>query len=158
MMRIGFGFDVHQLAEGRDFILGGVHIPAGKGILGHSDADVLLHAISDAILGALALGDIGLHFPDTSASNKGMDSKIILAKAIELAAEKGYFPANIDSTVVCEKPKIMPHALAMRESVAKVCGITADEVSIKATTNEKLGFIGREEGVVAYAVVLMQKK
>lgn len=157
-MRVGFGFDVHQLVEGRDFILGGVHIPAKKGILGHSDADVLLHAISDAILGALALGDIGVHFPDTSADNKGIDSKIILEKCIELATEKGYKVGNLDTTVVCESPKIMPHALAMRNCIASICGVELDDVSIKATTNETMGFIGRKEGIVAYAVVCMLKK
>jgi 2-C-methyl-D-erythritol 2,4-cyclodiphosphate synthase len=156
-MRIGFGFDVHQLVAGRDFILGGVKIPADKGILGHSDADVLLHAIADAILGALALGDIGIHFPDTSASNKGIDSKIILAKCIALAAEKGYIVGNIDSTIVCEAPKIMPHAQAMRNCIAAVCNIQMDAVSIKATTNETMGFIGRKEGIVAHAVVCMVK-
>lgn len=156
-MRIGFGFDVHQLVEGRDFILGGVHIPATKGILGHSDADVLLHAISDAILGALALGDIGVHFPDTSASNKGIDSRLILKKCIELAHAKGYKVGNIDSSVVCEKPKIMTHALAMRQNIAQVCEVSIEDISVKATTNEKMGFIGRNEGIVAYASVLMLK-
>lgn len=156
-MRIGFGFDVHQLVEGRDFWLGGVKIPAKKGILGHSDADVLLHAISDAILGALALGDIGMHFPDTSAENKGIDSKLILAKCVSLIKEKGYKIGNIDSTVVCESPKIMPHAAAMREQIAQVCEITTEDISIKATTNETLGFIGRKEGIVAHAVVLLVK-
>jgi 2-C-methyl-D-erythritol 2,4-cyclodiphosphate synthase len=144
-MRIGFGFDVHQLVEGRDFWLGGVKIPAKKGILGHSDADVLLHAISDAILGALALGDIGMHFPDTSAENKGIDSKLILAKCVSLIKEKGYKIGNIDSTVVCESPKIMPHATAMREQIAQVCEITFED------------FIGRKEGIVAHAVVLLVK-
>ncbi|MFY8191247.1 MAG: 2-C-methyl-D-erythritol 2,4-cyclodiphosphate synthase [Bacteroidia bacterium] len=157
-MRIGFGFDVHQLVAGRDFILGGIRIPAEKGILGHSDADVLIHAISDAILGALALGDIGVHFPDTSAANKGIDSKIILAKCIELASEKGYKVGNLDTTVVCEAPKIMPHALAMRTCLAQICNIELTDVSIKATTNETLGFIGRKEGIVAYAVVCMLQK
>ncbi|MBU3662059.1 MAG: 2-C-methyl-D-erythritol 2,4-cyclodiphosphate synthase [Bacteroidetes bacterium] len=156
-MKIGFGFDVHQLVEGRDFWLGGVKIPAIKGILGHSDADVLLHAISDAMLGALALGDIGMHFPDTNAENKGIDSKLILAKCISLIKEKGYKIGNIDSTVVCESPKIMPHATAMREQIAEVCEITLEDISIKATTNETLGFIGRKEGIVAHAVVLLVK-
>ncbi|MCF8426996.1 MAG: 2-C-methyl-D-erythritol 2,4-cyclodiphosphate synthase [Bacteroidia bacterium] len=156
-MRVGFGFDVHQLKEGREFWLGGVLIPAEKGILGHSDADVLLHAISDAILGALALGDIGIHFPDTSSDNKGLDSTIILKKSIDLAREKGYKLGNLDSTVVCEKPKIMPHALAMRTRIAEICEVDLSDISIKATTNEKLGFIGREEGIVAHAVVMMVK-
>lgn len=156
-MRVGFGFDVHQLSEERAFVLGGITIPAAKGILGHSDADVLIHAISDAILGALALGDIGVHFPDTSASNKGLDSKLILKKCMELAKEKGYKVGNLDSTVVCEKPKIMPHALAMRTCIAGLCEVDLEDISIKATTNEKLGFIGREEGIVAYAIVTMIK-
>ncbi|MCF8255000.1 MAG: 2-C-methyl-D-erythritol 2,4-cyclodiphosphate synthase [Bacteroidia bacterium] len=156
-MRVGFGFDVHQLKEGREFWLGGVLIPAEKGILGHSDADVLLHAISDAILCALALGDIGIHFPDTSSDNKGLDSTIILKKSIDLAREKGYKLGNLDSTVVCEKPKIMPHALAMRTRIAEICEVDLSDISIKATTNEKLGFIGREEGIVAHAVVMMVK-
>lgn len=157
-MRIGFGFDVHQLVEGRDFILGGIKIPSQKGILGHSDADVLLHAISDAILGALALGDIGVHFPDTSQSNKGMDSKIILKKCISLAKEQGYIIGNLDTTIVCEMPKVMPHALAMRNCIAEICNKTINDISIKATTNEKMGFIGRHEGIVAYATVLMVKE
>lgn len=156
-MRIGFGFDVHQLVEGRDFWLGGIKIPAQKGILGHSDADVLLHAISDAVLGALALGDIGIHFPDTSQENKGIDSKIIFAKTISLIQEKGYKIGNIDSSVVCESPKIMPHAFSMRGKIAEIAGISIDDVSIKATTNEKMGFIGRKEGIVAYAAVLLVK-
>ncbi len=156
-MRIGFGFDVHQLVEGRALWLGGVQIPHTKGALGHSDADVLLHAICDAILGALALGDIGKHFPDTDSAFKGIDSKILLSKVIELAAEKGYKVGNIDSTLCAEKPKIMPHVNAMSEVISGICGIRIDDVSIKATTNEKMGFIGREEGLTAYAVVLMVK-
>ncbi len=156
-MRIGFGFDVHQLVEGRDFWLGGIQIPAQKGILGHSDADVLLHAISDAVLGALALGDIGIHFPDTSIENKGIDSKIIFKKTIDLITEKGYKIGNIDSSVVCESPKIMPHALAMRSEIAAIANVSVEDVSIKATTNEKMGFIGRREGIVAYAIVLLVK-
>jgi len=157
-MRIGFGFDVHQLQEGRDFWLGGIHIPAQKGILGHSDADVLLHAICDAILGSLALGDIGKHFPDTDQSFKGIDSKILLAKVIELITEKGYKIGNIDTTVVCQKPKIMPYALQMQECISSICNIGINDISIKATTNETMGFIGREEGIVAYAVVLLLVK
>jgi 2-C-methyl-D-erythritol 2,4-cyclodiphosphate synthase len=156
-MRIGFGFDVHQLVEGRDFWLGGIQIPAQKGILGHSDADVLLHAISDAVLGALALGDIGIHFPDTSIENKGIDSKIIFKKTIDLITEKGYKIGNIDSSVVCESPKIMPYALAMRSEIAAIAKVSVEDVSIKATTNEKMGFIGRREGIVAYAIVLLVK-
>ncbi len=158
MMRIGFGFDVHQLQEGRDFWLGGIHIPAPKGILGHSDADVLLHAICDAILGSLALGDIGKHFPDTDQSFKGIDSKILLEKVMELISEKGYKIGNIDTTVVCQQPKIMPYALQMQTCIANICNIEISDISIKATTNETMGFIGREEGIVAYAVVLLLKK
>ncbi len=158
MARIGFGFDVHQLSEEREFWLGGIKIPAQKGILGHSDADVLLHAICDAILGALALGDIGLHFPDTDKSIKGIDSKLILKKCMELVHERGYQIGNIDSSVVCEKPKIMPYAKAMQACIADLCGVSISDISIKATTNEKLGFIGREEGIVAYAVVLLEKQ
>jgi 2-C-methyl-D-erythritol 2,4-cyclodiphosphate synthase len=157
-MRIGFGFDVHQLVEGRDFWLGGIKIPADKGILGHSDADVLLHAICDAILGSLALGDIGKHFPDTDTTFKGIDSKILLSKVIELISNKGYKIGNIDTTVVCQQPKIMPYAYEMRNCIAQICNITVDDISIKATTNETMGFIGREEGIVAYAVVLLLKK
>ena len=158
MMRIGFGFDVHQLQEGRDFWLGGIHIPAQKGILGHSDADVLLHAICDAILGSLALGDIGKHFPDTDQSFKGVDSKVLLEKVMELIAEKGYKIGNIDTTVVCQQPKIMPYALQMQTCIANICNIEITDIIIKATTNETMGFIGREEGIVAYAVVLLLKK
>ena len=154
-MRIGFGFDVHQLQEGRDFWLGGIKIPAEKGILGHSDADVLLHAICDAILGSLALGDIGKHFPDTDSSFKGIDSKLLLIKVMELITNKGYKIGNIDTTVVCQKPKIMPYADDMRNCIAKICNIGMDDISIKATTNETMGFIGREEGIVAYSVVLL---
>jgi 2-C-methyl-D-erythritol 2,4-cyclodiphosphate synthase len=156
-MRIGFGFDVHQLQEAREFWLGGVLIPAQKGILGHSDADVLLHAICDAILGSLALGDIGKHFPDTDKTFKGIDSKILLQKVMELITSKGYKISNMDTTVVCQKPKIMPYADSMRNCIAEICNITVDDVSIKATTNETMGFIGREEGIVAYAVVLLTK-
>lgn len=157
-MRIGFGFDVHQLVEGRELWLGGVKIPAVKGALGHSDADVLLHAICDAILGALALGDIGKHFPDTDNSFKGIDSKILLQKVISLIDEKGYKVGNIDSSLCVEKPKVMPYAEQMREIIAGICNVGIDDVSVKATTNEKMGFIGREEGLVAYAVVLLLKK
>lgn len=158
MYRIGFGFDVHQLVEGRPFILGGVRIDAQKGILGHSDADVLLHAVSDAILGALALGDIGQHFPNTDKSIEGIDSKKILARCMELIQAKGYEVNNLDCCVVCEKPKIMPHALTMRETISRLCATELDNVSVKATTNEKLGFIGREEGIVAYATVMLRKR
>lgn len=157
-MRIGFGFDVHQLTEDRDLWLGGVKIPASKGAKGHSDADVLLHAICDALLGALALGDIGQHFPDTDQSFKNIDSKILLAKVVSLIDGQGYKIANIDSSLCIEKPKVMPYAQAMRTTIAAICNITVDDVSIKATTNEKMGFIGREEGLTAYAVALLLKK
>jgi 2-C-methyl-D-erythritol 2,4-cyclodiphosphate synthase len=157
-MRIGFGFDVHQLTPERDLWLGGVKIPASRGALGHSDADVLLHAICDAILGALALGDIGKHFPDTDAAFKGIDSKVLLSKVIALIDVKGYKISNIDSTLCLESPKIMSYAPEMRNVIAGICHITPDDVSIKATTNEKMGFIGRHEGVTAYAVVLLVKK
>lgn len=156
-MRIGFGFDVHQLAEGHELWLGGINIPAAKGAVGHSDADVLLHAICDAILGALALGDIGKHFPDTDQSIKGIDSKLLLARVIELMEEKGYELGNLDATLCLESPKIMPHVPLMCETIATICKSDVGNVSIKATTNEKMGFIGRKEGVTAYAVVLLVK-
>ena len=157
-MRIGFGFDVHRLSEGYDLWLGGIKIPHTKGAVGHSDADVLLHAICDAILGALALGDIGKHFPDTDAKFKGIDSKLLLAHVITLVNEKGYKVGNIDATLCLEKPKIMPYVDEMRACIATICNVTIDDISVKATTNEKLGYIGNEEGVNAYAVALMLKK
>lgn len=157
-MRIGYGFDVHQLAEGFDLWLGGVKIPHTKGSVGHSDADVLLHAICDAILGALALGDIGQHFPDTDSNYKGIDSKLLLEKVILLAHEKGYRVGNIDSSLCLERPKVMKYAAEMRTIIAHICQIEADDVSIKATTSEKMGYVGREEGLWASAVVLMLKK
>jgi 2-C-methyl-D-erythritol 2,4-cyclodiphosphate synthase len=156
-MRIGFGFDVHQLSERYDLWLGGINIPHTKGAVGHSDADVLLHAICDAILGALALGDIGKHFPDTDATYKGIDSKILLAHVIKLVTDKGYKVGNLDATLCLEKPKILPYVEQMRETISAICNISKDDVSIKATTNEKLGYIGSENGVNAYAVVLMVK-
>lgn len=158
MYRIGFGFDVHQLVQGSELWLGGVKIPAEKGALGHSDADVLLHAICDAMLGALALGDIGKHFPDTDSKFKNIDSKLLLQHVMQLISQKGYKVVNIDSSLCIEKPKIMPYAEAMRTVIAGLCNITIDDISIKATTNEKMGFIGREEGATAYAVVLLQKQ
>ncbi|HXB35313.1 MAG TPA: 2-C-methyl-D-erythritol 2,4-cyclodiphosphate synthase [Puia sp.] len=154
--RIGFGIDFHQLAEGREFWLGGVLIPHDRGALGHSDADVLIHAICDALLGALNLGDIGVHFPNTDAAFKDIDSKILLERSYTLVKEKGWRVVNIDSTVCLEAPKIMKFAPAMRETMAKVLGITADEISIKATTTEKMGYVGRGEGLVAYATVLVE--
>jgi 2-C-methyl-D-erythritol 2,4-cyclodiphosphate synthase len=156
--RIGQGIDFHQLAAGRDLWLGGVKIPHSKGALGHSDADVLLHAICDAMLGALALGDIGMHFPDTSAEFKNIDSKILLKRTYDLVSSKGYSVVNVDATVCLEQPKIKPHVPAMKTAIAGILEITEDDVSVKATTTEQMGFAGREEGLVAYATVLLQKK
>lgn len=153
--RVGFGYDVHQLSEARELWLGGILIPADKGALGHSDADVLLHAICDALLGAAALGDIGKHFPDTSADFKGIDSKILLKKTCELIRAEGYEIGNIDSTLVLESPKIMKYADEMKAAIASCCGIEHSQISIKATTSEKMGFVGRREGVNAYAVALI---
>ncbi|MDD7190728.1 MAG: 2-C-methyl-D-erythritol 2,4-cyclodiphosphate synthase [Prevotella sp.] len=155
MFRIGMGYDVHKLVEGRKLILGGIEIPHTVGLLGHSDADVLIHAICDALLGAANMRDIGYHFPDTSASTLGMDSKVILAKVIDLIATKGYKVGNIDATVCAERPKINPHVPAMKACLAHVMGCDEDQVSIKATTTERLGFTGREEGMSAYAVALI---
>ena len=156
-MRIGFGIDFHQMAEGRPFWLGGVHIPSTRGAVGHSDADVLIHAICDALLGALALGDIGQHFPNTDPAYKDIDSKILLEKCWQLVKARGWRVVNIDSTVTLEAPKIMKHAPAMRETMARLLDIGADDISIKATTTEQMGFVGRGEGIVAYAVVLLEK-
>lgn len=156
--RIGFGIDFHQLVEGRDLWIGGVKIPHHLGAKGHSDADVLLHAICDALLGALSLGDIGVHFPDTDAAYKNIDSKILLAKTYELISSKGYFVVNIDSSLCLEAPKIKPFVPSMQSCIASILHITTDDVSVKATTTEKMGFVGREEGLVAYATVLLQKK
>jgi 2-C-methyl-D-erythritol 2,4-cyclodiphosphate synthase len=153
--RVGFGFDVHQLAEGEEFWLGGILLEHYKGALGHSDADVLIHAICDALLGAAALGDIGYHFPDTSQEYKGIDSKILLIDVVRLITEKGYKIGNIDATVSLQLPKIKPHILAIREKLAEVMGIDVDLVSVKATTTEKLGYVGQEEGVNAHAVCLL---
>jgi 2-C-methyl-D-erythritol 2,4-cyclodiphosphate synthase len=158
MYRIGQGIDFHKMVEGREFWLGGVLIPHHKGALGHSDADVLLHAICDALLGALALGDIGKHFPDTDATYKGIDSKVLLKRCYELIADKGYEVVNIDSTVLLQAPKIMKFAPAMCDTIAAILQVSTDDVSIKATTTEQLSFIGREEGIVATANVLLCKK
>jgi 2-C-methyl-D-erythritol 2,4-cyclodiphosphate synthase len=158
MLRIGQGIDFHKLVEGREFWLGGVLIPHTKGALGHSDADVLLHAICDAMLGALALGDIGVHFPDTDPSLKGIDSKILLKKTYELIAAKGYAVVNVDATILLQAPKIKKYTDDMRTVIAGIIGVTVDDVSIKATTTEHLSFVGREEGIVATANVLLQKK
>ena len=155
--RIGSGIDFHQLVEGRDFWLGGVKIAHNKGALGHSDADVLLHAICDAILGAACLGDIGVHFPDTDASLKNIDSKILLKKTGDLIRERGYKIVNIDSTLCLQAPKIKEYVPLMQAAIASVLSLEITDVSIKATTTEKMGFVGREEGLVAYATVLLEK-
>ena len=151
------GYDVHQLVEGRDLFLGGVKIDHAKGLLGHSDADVLIHAICDALLGAANMRDIGYHFPDTSDDTLGMDSKVILRQVVALIATKGYQLVNIDATVCAERPKLNPHIPAMQACLANVMGCDADQVSIKASTTEKLGFTGRQEGISAYAVCLVEK-
>lgn len=157
MYRIGSGIDYHQLVTGRDLWIGGVKIPHTKGAMGHSDADVLLHALCDAMLGALALGDIGFHFPDTDNAYKNIDSKILLKKCFHLINAKGFKIINIDSTLCLQAPKINSYIFKMQEVIATIVGITTDDVSIKATTAEKLGFVGREEGLKAYATVLLEK-
>lgn len=158
MYRIGSGIDYHQLVADRDLWIGGVKIPHTKGALGHSDADVLLHAICDAILGALALGDIGYHFPDTDKAYKDIDSKILLKRCIELIGQKGYKVINIDSTLCLQAPKIKDHIFKMQETIASIVNINTADVSVKATTTEQLGFVGREEGLKAYATVLLALK
>src|SRR5574344_1581602 len=157
MTRIGFGFDVHRLAENRELWMGGIKIDYSLGLLGHSDADVLIHAICDALLGAANMRDIGYHFPDTAAETDGIDSKILLRKTVALIATKGYSVGNIDCTVCAEQPKINPHVEAMRQCLADVMQTDCDNVSIKATTTEALGFTGRKEGIAAYAVALIEK-
>ena len=157
MIRVGFGYDVHQLVEGRDLWLGGIKIAHSQGLLGHSDADVLIHAIADALLGAANMRDIGYHFPDTSDATLDMDSKIILRDVVRLIANKGYRVGNVDATVCAEKPKLNPHIPAMQQCMAEVMGVDPDCVSIKATTTERLGFTGRQEGMSAYATVLIEK-
>ena len=156
-IRVGFGFDVHQLVEGRELWLGGVRLEHEKGLLGHSDADVLIHAVCDALLGAANMRDIGYHFPDTAGEFKDVDSKILLKRTVELIATKGYRVGNIDATICAERPKLKSHIPAMQEKMAEVMDIDTDSVSIKATTTEKLGFTGREEGISAYATVLIEK-
>lgn len=156
--RTGFGFDVHAFAENRKLILGGVEIAHDKGLLGHSDADVLLHAISDALLGSLALGDIGKHFPDTDPKFKDFDSKNILAEVYNMVISKGYIIGNVDAVIALERPKISPYVEIIRMNIARLLNCELDRVSIKATTTEKLGFTGREEGAAAYASVLILKK
>lgn len=153
--RIGHGFDVHALVDGRDCIIGGVHIPHPQGLDGHSDADVLLHAICDALLGAAALGDIGKHFPPTDMRYKGIDSRQLLRHVVALLQEKGYAVGNIDATVICEAPRLGPHTQQMREHIAADCEVAPDAINVKATTTEKLGFTGRGEGIAAEAVCLI---
>lgn len=155
-IRVGFGFDVHQLVEGRDLWLGGIRLEHTKGLLGHSDADVLIHAICDALLGAANMRDIGYHFPDTGAEFKNIDSKILLRRTVEIIATKGYRVGNIDATICAERPKLKAHIPSMQECLAECMGIDVDDISIKASTTEKLGFTGREEGISAYATVLIE--
>lgn len=156
-IRVGFGYDVHRLVEGRDLWLGGIKLEHTLGLLGHSDADVLIHALCDALLGAANMRDIGYHFPDTSADFKGIDSKILLKQTVDLIATKGYHLGNADITVATEKPKLNPHIEEMKQCLAEVMGCEVDDISIKATTTEKLGFTGRQEGIAAYATVLIEK-
>ena len=157
MIRIGHGYDVHAFSDGRKCIIGGVEIPYEKGLLGHSDADVLLHAISDSLLGAAALGDIGKHFPDTDPEFKGADSLVLLEKVNELLEQKGYKVVNVDATVIAQAPKLAPYIIEMRENIAKALKTDVDFISVKATTEEKLGFTGRKEGISAHSVCLIEK-
>ena len=157
-MRIGHGYDVHRLVPGRKLILGGVDIPHETGLLGHSDADVLLHAVCDAILGAIAAGDIGRHFPDSDPAYKGADSMKLLRHVMDLALEKGYGIGNIDATIVAQKPKLAPYIERMKLNIAATLGADPDRINVKATTTEELGFAGRKEGIAAYAVALLQQK
>lgn len=156
-LRVGFGVDFHQLVEGRELWIGGINIPHSKGALGHSDADVLLHAICDAMLGAACLGDIGVHFPDTSAEFKNIDSKILLKKSFQLIVNANYRIVNIDSTICLELPKVKPYIQQMQETIAEIISVKVSDVSIKATTTEKMGFIGRGEGLAAYATILLER-
>ncbi|MEF8864233.1 MAG: 2-C-methyl-D-erythritol 2,4-cyclodiphosphate synthase [Salinibacter sp.] len=155
-MRIGFGYDVHRLVEGRSLVLGGTEIPYDQGLAGHSDADVLLHAVADALLGAAALGDLGAHFPDTDADWEGADSQVLLQQVTQKVRDAGYTPHNVDITVLLERPKLRPHVGEMRTNVATALSCPRDRVSVKATTTEELGFVGREEGVAAQAVCTIQ--
>ena len=155
--RIGFGYDVHRLVEGRELWLGGIRIDHTVGLLGHSDADVLIHAICDALLGAANMRDIGFHFPDTANETLNMDSKVILEKTVELIATKGYRVGNVDATVCAEQPKLNPHIPTMQQCMAELMGVDPDAVSIKATTSERMGFVGRQEGMAAYATALIEK-
>ncbi len=156
-IRVGFGYDMHRFAEKRELWIGGVQLDHHRGLLGHSDADVLIHAICDAMLGAANLRDIGYHFPDTSPDYQGADSKILLKKCVSLLCDKGYRIGNIDTTVCTEQPKLNPHIPAMQQKLADIMELDRDAISIKATTSEKMGFVGREEGITAYAVVLIEK-
>ena len=156
MIRIGHGYDVHKLVEGRKLIVGGVEIPHEKGLLGHSDADVLLHAVSDALLGAAALGDIGCLFPDNDPKFEGADSLILLKEVVAVLKKSGYKVGNIDCTLIAQRPKMRPHIDAMRKNIADACEVSVDCISVKATTEEKLGFTGREEGISAHAVCLIE--
>ncbi len=155
--RVGNGYDVHALAQGLPLVLGGITIPHTKGCVAHSDGDVVIHAICDALLGALALGDIGKHFPDTSAEYKGIDSKILLRRVVEMITKRGFIISNVDATLALQAPKISPYILPMRETLAEILEIDIDRVSVKATTTEKLGFVGREEGVEVYATIMLIK-
>lgn len=157
-IRVGFGYDVHRLVEDRELWLGGIRLEHDKGLLGHSDADVLIHAICDALLGAANMRDIGYHFPDTAGEFENIDSKILLKKTVQLIATKGYRVGNIDATVCAERPKLNPHIPQMKQTLAAVMGVEEDDVSIKATTTEKLGFTGRQEGISAYATVLIERE
>lgn len=157
-IRVGFGYDVHRLVEGRELWLGGIRLEHDKGLLGHSDADVLIHTICDALLGAANMRDIGYHFPDTAGEFENIDSKILLKKTVQLIATKGYRVGNIDATVCAERPKLNPHIPQMKQTLAAVMGVEEDDVSIKATTTEKLGFTGRQEGISAYATVLIERE
>ncbi len=157
-MRIGFGYDIHALAEGRELWLGGIRIEHSVGLLGHSDADVLIHAVCDALLGAANMRDIGYHFPDHAGEYKDIDSKILLRRTMALLREAGYELGNIDATIAAEQPKLNPHIPAMQQTMAEVMGVSPDALSIKATTSEKLGFVGRREGIAAYAVALITRK
>ena len=158
MTRFGMGYDVHRLTEGRRLVLGGVEVPHALGLLGHSDADVLLHALSGALLAAAALGDIGQHFPDTDPTYEGADSLVLLARVMELLGEKGYIVGNADCTIVAQRPKLKDYLPEMQENIARTLGVTLGDVNVKATTEERLGFTGREEGIAAYAVVGIEKK
>ena len=155
MMRIGHGYDVHRLVSGRKLIIGGVEVEFEMGLLGHSDADVLLHAICDAILGALGLGDIGRHFPDSDKSFAGIDSRLLLREVIRMATERGFRLGNLDGTIICQRPKLAPHIPEMVKRIAEDCGVPPEQINVKATTTEKLGFAGRSEGIAAHAVILM---